>query len=162
MAAVWSKSCNTEILWQPQYPDSAKQAKEDKETKTRRLCKAKANKNIKKYISYCRNKHRGRSWEIVICYERGKTLVRNWSKKCKTEIRYKPKYPRIYPNDSKRCQKQGYKVLRYFIAGCWKKYNNNNTAIDRCLGRGHKIANNWSRVCKIKLKYSPTTPKQRQ
>ena len=161
-AKQWTKSCGVEIKYNPNYP-KVDTKKETKEEKSKSVCRKEAKKQIKKYIDYCQDSHRGKSWEIVICFEKGKKLVKNWRKKCGgIKLRYKPKYPRIYPEDSKKCTEQAYKVLRLYIAGCWKKYNNNNVAIGRCLNRGKKISKNWGKICKSKLKYEPTTPKQKK
>lgn len=64
--------------------------------------------------------------------------------------------PKLYLNDTGKCSNEAYRILRLFIAGCWRKYQNNNIAINSCLDRGEKISKEWGLLCKTDIKYQPT------
>lgn len=150
-AKKWSKICGKKIKYHPEMPKLKYQGKGHKK------CLVRAKRNLEEYIEDCYELHRGKSWAILQCLKDGKSLANKWAKECKVlSIHYKPKLPKLYLKQPKKCTKEAYKIMRLYIAGCWRKYKGNNIAINSCLKRGKKISRQWSLLSKKKIKYQPT------
>lgn len=153
-AEEWSKHCNKKIVYNPHMPEIG--IVDDDGHKD---CIARAKKSLQQYTANCYGRHRGRSWKIQECLKRGKSLANKWAKECKVlSIRYRPRTPKIPISNKKACKREAYHVLRLYIAGCWRKYQENNLTIDSCLRRGQPISEEWAILCKSTIKYEPTRP----